>query len=379
MRRLNLDLDEIPIGDSLFRFSRTLPGGVLFPRLEWLRWGIDESYTHIPIFSLFLPPHLKRVILYYNTSPRPMRPLPLPKILIQIISSLPTSLEDLSVMCHGGRGEEPLKDAISSFVCRCGPSLRRIGTSVPISEAALHYLMRLPNLSSWRTVQGPPRVIPTFIFPSLDELRLDKQETLPWLHLLPSHQRGTLQNGSTSTTSDANTRGTLKTLDLPATTTVDSTLLSSFARFWNLVTLRVRTRRSSGMEGCTFYFTDNDVENLASALPRLNSLRLGVPCDGGSCSTTIASLMSVSVHCLDLEVLEIHFNTRTIVGDIRHMLDGDAGRDKAKCQLQRLSVGSLLLQARGEDIKSIAMGLKVIFPHLKNIAGCHSRWRRVNV
>jgi len=72
----------------------------------------------------------------------------------------------------------------------------------------------------------------------------------------------------------------------------------------------------SGVETCLFHLTDDDLENLAAALPHLESLRLGQPCNFGSCKTTVAALMSISVHCLDLTVLETHFNTLEIVGDL---------------------------------------------------------------
>ena len=119
------------------------------------------------------------------------------------------------------------------------------------------------------------------------------------------------------------------------------------------------------------------MENLASALPRLSSLQLGMPCRGDSCNTTVASLMSVSVHCLDLEVLETHFSTQTIVGDIRRLLDEDTRRDKTKCKLQELLVGSLPLEVREEDIETIAMGFESVFPHLKNIVGDDDHWKQV--
>ena len=308
MRRLNLDLDEISVNtsDTLLRLSRSSPGGVLFPKLEWLRWDVDEVHTLLPFFRLFLSPHLKRVTLCTDID-LPSVPSTLSTLLVQIISSLPTSVENMSLMCGQGRWrDEPLENAISSFVCRCGPWLRRVGTRVPISEAALHHLMLSPNLSSWRTAQGPPRVVSTSIFPSLERLRLDEQAALPWLHLLTSREMGTLQNGSATVTSDANIKGSLKSLYLPANTIVDSTLLSSITKFRNLITVHVRTYHFFSTESCTFHLTDDDMENLASALPRLNILRLGEPCCGGSCNTTVASLMSVSVHCLDLEVLETH-------------------------------------------------------------------------
>lgn len=106
------------------------------------------------------------------------------------------------------------------------------------------------------------------------------------------------------------------------------------------------------------------MEDLAAMLPRLKTLLLGPPCLFNSCKTTVVSLMSTSIQCPDLTVLGTHFNTLTIVSDMRRLLDDAAGRDKVKCKLPSLSVGGLLLGVRGEDIGTVALGFKAIFPYL---------------
>jgi len=211
---------------------------------------------------------------------------------------------------------------------------------------------------------NPPRTPPTPIFPSLEQLHLDGPEALPWLHLLASYQNGTLRNGSPSTTSNTSTRESLEYIGCPSNTIVDPTLLSSIITFRNLVALRVKSY-CSDPEGCTFRLTDNDMENLATALPRLEMLELGRPCGFNSCSNTVASLLSISVHCLNLTVLETHFNTRTIVGDMQRLLDIDAGRDKAKCKLKFLKSESLPFEVDGEDIETVVKGFRAIFPCLR--------------
>jgi len=119
------------------------------------------------------------------------------------------------------------------------------------------------------------------------------------------------------------------------------------------------------------------MENLAAALPRLKHLRLGQPCRSNTCNTTVASLVSISVRCLDLTVLETHFNTLTIVDDVRGLLDGGAGRDQAKCKLRSFSVGNMPLQVRMEDIEIIATGFKAIFPCLADVRGSGGHWQQL--
>jgi len=354
MRGLDLGLGGNPTGGTISRLSCNSPE-VLFPKLEWLRWYMWEASAALAFFCLCLSPHLKRVAFYNHEVPDQL------EALIQIISFLPTSLQDLAIHCDQ-RKAKVLQDAISSFVCRCGPPLRSFNTGVPISAAAIHYLMQLPNLSNWRIVQGPPRATPTSIFPSLGEFRLEESEPLPWLHLLTSH---------------ANVRERLKSLDFPSTV-IDSTLLSCVMKFQNLVTLHTRTYNRSCGEGCIFRLTDDGVGDLVATLPRLKSLRLGLPCRRNSCKNTVASLMSISIHCPDLTALETHFNTKTIVGDMKRLVDGGVGRDEAKCKLESLWVFIMPLMIREEDIETVATGFKVIFPRLKSFTGYNvGRWEQL--
>ena len=373
MRGLHLGPGHI-LRDIFFRLSRSSNGGVLFPRLEWLVWELEKTDIPLSCFHLFLPPQLKEVAVYtyHRISGIPRGQV---EALAHIISFLTSSLEDLALKC-GHRREALLEDSISSFVCRRGSSLRRFDSDVSLSEAATHRLMQLPNLRSWVVFHEPPRTLPPVAFPPLQELRLE-QAALPWLHLLALHKEDIIQNGFSSATSHTNVRETLKSIDCSRDTIIDFTFLSSIVNFRNLVRLRV-AGDCSNVEGCIFHLTDDDVENLAAALPRLTNLQLVRPCQLNSCKTTVSCLLSLSTHCLGLEFLEIHFNTRTIVADIQRLLGGSPGRDKAKCELWYLKVGYLPLEVRGEDIETVAMGFKAIFPLL---VSCHGRgqWLSVGV
>lgn len=360
MRGLHLGPGGNITSDTLFRLSSNSPGGVLFPKLESLLWNIQKTSTALTIFRLFLSPHLRYVVFCALPS-LPAVPRDQLATLAQVISFLPTSLEDLIIVC--GQEEGPLSDAVSSFICRCGPSLRGLCVHAPLSEAAIHHLMGLPNLRYWATVQGPPPIVPASIFPSLRDLRLEKPTALPWLHLLASHAEGVHRDVSTSVTSHSNTRETLKFLTCPWGITIDPTSLSSIVKFRNLVELQMHTH-CSDVGSCVFHLTDRNMEDLTAMLPRLKTLLLGPPCLFNSCKTTVVSLMSTSIQCPDLTVLGTHFNTLTIVSDMRRLLDDGAGRDKVKCKLPSLSVGGLLLGVRGEDIGTVALGFKAIFPYL---------------
>jgi len=129
-----------------------------------------------------------------------------------------------------------------------------------------------------------------------------------------------------------------------------------------------------GVGGCIFHLTDDDVEEIVAALPHLKSLHLGRACNFNSCCTTVASVLSISIHCLNLMVLETHFNTLTIVDDIKRLLDGGSGRDNTKCKLRRLMVGYLPLEVHGEDVETVVVGFKVIFPCLTDLTDYGGHW-----
>ena len=363
MRYLSLDSRVHDI--ALQRLSNESPGGLLCPNLERLDWEIRTAHTPRS-FHIFLSPSLKRVSLFV---PEQLQ------YAGEIVSRLPSSLEHFSLTCSPRKDGEPLKDLMSSFVLRCGPSLRSFGCRPPLSEAAFHYLMQLPNLRSWIAFQ-PPQAFPPPTFPSLEELHLEPT-ALPWLHLLAACGQGKRSLAPASTIMNTNVKETLKVLTCPRKTAVDPTLLSSMSSFRNLVSIVVLNR--SCHSNCLFDLTDNDVEDLAAGLPSLVDLRLGEACGSATCRTTVSSLLLISTRCLELKFLEIHFNTHHIVGDMERLLNEGTGHGKPRCKLQRLSVGYLLLQVPEFANETLAVGFADIFPCLEVFSSRRGgeAWRRV--
>ena len=375
MDTLSLRVDNYITTEALSCLSRNSPGGVLCPKLEHLIWQFDDSTVPLSFFRLFFSSHLKRVTLSTHFRQEALEP-ELVAPLSEIVSCLPDSLESMYLMC--GKGREPLKDAISSFVCRSGSSLRSFSSSEPLSDTALNHLMRLPNLRSWTATHEPPRTPPLATFPSLEELHL-YSEALPWLHLLAGGGDSQIRAGlAPATILNTNIRETLKTLNFPDRMFVIPKLLSSISSFRNLVTVCVKNRYCFyfyGERSCLFCLTDDGVESLAIALPSLVTLRLGEACGSNTCRTTVDSLFSISSHCPKLTCLEIHFNTLSIVGDMQRLLNRSVEHDKRRCKLRTLPVGRLPLRVRGEDVGITAAGFLDIFPCLEEFPG-EERGRR---
>jgi len=85
---------------------------------------------------------------------------------------------------------------------------------------------------------------------------------------------------------------------------------------------------------CAFHLGYDDIKNFTVTLPRLETLELGRPCCSGACNTTVASLMLLSTHCLQLTLLEIHFNTLMIARDMQLLLGRGLGYDTPRCKLR---------------------------------------------
>lgn len=350
--------DPRPTSHALSLFLSNSPGDVLFSNLERLTYEVRDIPGYLALFRLLISPSLNHVTLRLPGGPAELGPL---TALAQTVSFLPSSLKKLFVMC-GQKSSEELRNTMSSFVCRCGSSLKTFKTSVPLRDAAILRLMELPNLSSWGTSQGPPQAVSTFnIFPSLKKLRIDQPDAFPWLDVLASDEHlGVLQQYPGMTTRP---RDMLESIHCPMM--LDPKLLTTIGKFRNLVTFRMRSDCYLGKGQCAFHLTDADVHELAAALPRLKNLLLGHPCPSNTCKTTVASLMSISVHCLDLEALEIHFNTQTMVSDVQRLLNESIWKDKAKCNLRDFHVGHMPLEIeRTEDEETVAWGFALIFPSL---------------
>ena len=253
-----------------------------------------------------------------------------------------------------------------------------------LSTQAVVHLMKLPNLDIWVTEQGPPQVTDLIrhgvpdgvfsLFPSLKGLNLRGEAALGWLTLF-------------ETTKDRTPPWIVACDGLVAITyyhhalPIDSSLTSRFLPFVDLSDLRI-------MMGCLFRpcasrFTDQDVERLAIALPRLEILKLGDrPCSADTCPTTVRSLLSLSIHCTKLEYLNIHFRMANLRADVLGMLAyaySQGLHSKPKCALKTLVAGGMPIRLSDYDPGLVSIGVLMIFPSLTEFdaRGGSPAWSRV--
>jgi len=120
---------------------------------------------------------------------------------------------------------------------------------------------------------------------------------------------------------------------------------------------------------CSFELDDEDVGTLVMALPRLKRLVLGHPCPMDLCNTTVACLVTISIHCVELEELEIHFNTRQMAAHLEEMAmeEEEEEEHSQMCGLKSLGVHGMPLVLAALEEEEVCNGLWNIFPSLECI------------
>ena len=160
---------------------------------------------------------------------------------------------------------------------------------------------------------------------------------------------------------------------------IDASFTSPIQKFRNLFQLRVRVCCHGGR--CTFRLNNDDVTKLVMALPQLGDLLLGFPCAENTCATTAACLLSISVYCVKLGALEVHFNTTNIVNDLKNISMDPRYRklrSLPRCTLWRLYVHAMPLTLDESDLQAVGDGMKDIFPSMQSIEGPLGAWRELS-
>ena len=386
MHHVHVDEKSV-LGEETFRKLRlNSPAGEWFPALQGLTWCITRS-NH-PYVDLFFSPHLTSVDIFvppsWKNSEVPRNILP---AITSVISALPTpTLRTLfvEVDCHG-TSSSYFKDSLSSVILRCGPSLTRLFSPIPLSDAAINHLIHLPHLRHWHIEYPPPNYSTSslpLVFPPLKDFLLVEGAARGWLSLFKRLV------DRVSSTQDmiplSRIKESLESLMIEDFTdsTIDVSLASTIQTFRNLDHLKVEFHcDGDGGLQCAFKLNDENIIELAMALPRLEVLFLGHPCYENSCATTIACLLQISVHCVKLRSLEIHFNTTNIVDDFKN-LSGDPRfqelRLLPKCALSCLDVCEIPFALDESDFETVADGMADIFPYLERCDGLDEIWDGLN-
>ena len=381
MRRLNLDGGEWISKEVFHLMSLCLSSGVVCPELRDLDLQVD--YNTLPFHRLLLSPRLTRLSLRFSTSPESSETdLSMLKSVVMELGALPLQYLYLRWWIPGEASRE-IESVTSSAVLQCGPTLESLSTFLPLSDTAVQHIMQLPNLRVLSMVSRPPRP-PSLslhnIFPRLEYLSLGEEGSLEWLTFFTTTMRRTSSGQSSHPSLKHGPVARLINLLVNPRVIIDTAFISPIVLFRELAFLKL-TSACSPMGGCAFSLTDDNVAEIATALPRLEHAVLGRVCSANSCQTTVASLVSFSTQCKGLEFLGIHFNT----ANLRNDLDSVSADPRFGGLPTPRTFGDFHLSLAGapykigkDDVIPVLRGFRRIFPSLANISGNSASWKELN-
>ena len=361
--------------------SDNSPDESLCRGLRELVW-ITRPY---PLDRLFLSSHLT-VFSFLCTSLSGQLPDEVFLNLASVIAELQTSsLQSLRIRLPIAAEQTPtsLRSAVSSAVLRCGPSLTTLSVPTPLSDEAVKHLMQLPKLTTWEARNGPPGVSDPSLsnaFLQLETLELHVQESLEWLPLFEAATRRISSGQDARALSNRGPGQKLTTLASRVQVPIDAAFISPIKLFHGLVNLALRPP-CFGTGGCAFDLTDDDIAEIATALPNLVGVTFGGACPANSCRTTVSSLLLFSTRCKNLRYLDIHFNTTNLLDDFRSMVEDPRPGNLCalpRCQLTQLSVSHAPLRMEEESYGAVVAGFLSVFPLLHGIFGVAECWDRLN-
>lgn len=365
MRRLYILPVDLPedAETTVGRLLTALAGEPMCPNLRHLECHVLTP-TLLPLIPLLISPRLTRLTLKDDTFHDELTFSDL-GLILQVLPT--TRLEELCLSFDSNLMHR-FASQISLVVQQCGDSLRLLDVPIPLGEETVLHLSSLKGLRVWTSVYDPPPI--TTAFPPLQSLTLCSREAHAWIPWLTRREKS--DPNAYGGPLEHSTHTSIAHLTSLEPVSIDATFISPLLFWSNLVTLIVPSDCQEGLS-CTFSLTDPDVMQLSAALPRLEVLELGSPCDSNAVRTTICCLLALSVRCKGLRTLSIHFNPTNLANDFRSLSTDPDLRDlrslSARCPLESFTAGCLLFpdEMPGEECVMVARGFMDLFPTLPHI------------
>ena len=248
MRQVSVDEWSDVAEDTFRKLRLSSPPSGWFPALQDLSLRITEP--NVPYADLLFSPHLKTISIYMPWSP--IHPEVSRDDLAAVASNIPalptSTLQSLSVRIRCSTHLAYFKDSLSSVVLRCGPSLTELTSQIPLSDATVNHLIRLPHLHTLRIENPPPDYSTSplpLVFPPLTGFTIGGAAARGWISLFERLEGGTFAVRTTAPLSRVkNSLNSLIVYDL----VIDISFTSSVQIFRNLVNLCVGQLQYSRQE-----------------------------------------------------------------------------------------------------------------------------------
>ena len=202
--------------------------------------------------------------------------------------------------------------------------LRLVHVDSPLTEEAREVVYKLPNLRELSVTIERDTSLPSMVLPSLTTLVIGYDGGGDWLSMFHGATFGKLETITFCPESEqiddpleafkkvaltASIQNTLSQLHLYTSCSWNPNHLSvlPFTQLTNLVV------EFSCNDGCSSRVDDDIITNLARAMPKLDTLRLGdAPCREIPTGVTVEGLVTLANHCPDLYDLCIHFQVDSL-------------------------------------------------------------------
>ena len=371
--------------------SARFPAGSMLPLLRSLCWLYVPSERLRSSVPLLVSPHLTYIQLHFmDNSPEHCLPV------VRTLTNAAGSLKSIELVPEFDTAE--MQDAVSALLLSCNPNLlHNFCVASPISEAALLHAAQIPGLRRFSLRSGTPALsdpLPLTMFPSLESLLISVGDLFVWLEILRHIQSKQLKilsvdfedSDDGSPPRDNNPLPTILThlqhSEIHKTLTelslcpgsqwgINRISIEPLLVLRELTSLTIYT--SCQDDRCLFSLSDRDLEHLVKAMPKLETLSLGVPCAKQMHDNlTLKSLIAIARYCKALKTLRMHINCESIVMNTRDRnLPDDSftmiPSDYEGCQLRFATFGPCPIPFDSEGALLVAMTLLHLFPQLHEV------------
>ena len=304
-------------------------------------------------------------------------------MVVSVIATLPTlcpNLQDVSLL---SLPIDPMITAAVSgmLLTSSWNTLRCLEVDSPLTEEAREVVFKLPNLRELSVYIERDTSLSPVVLPNLTDLTIRYDRDHGWLQGFRGATLGKLTAVAFHSESELIDdfleafEGVALTTSIPATL---STFVFETSRQWrpnyrslfSFTQLKEITVRFPCRGGCSSTINDNIITDMARAMPRLEILRLGHPCQTPTGVTT-EGLIALAYYCPRLTKLCIHLQVASLDPpvDLEDTPGGEPLLVREDCALTELWVWEIPLPE--ESVAMVALTLLRIFPHIEDIKSIH--------
>lgn len=382
--------DNFPSEAALKSLNARFSGRCVLPNLQDIRW-ISASPEHL---EPMLPLIVSSALTNFRLGLKGHDPLDALEIVPVLEDLAPAYNSLVEIRICGPTMHDPrIVNAASTLLLNCNPNkLRYFHVDSALSMEAFIHATQLPNLEAFTirtdTIESD---IPlsSSIFPSLRSVQIKATNPLsPLLQIITDTQSTTFTDldlefpAATIGTFLPTTLAALQPRNLHQQLTrlsispegdydLDRTTIQPLLFLNQLMRLEITLICHRGR--CPYKLSDENLEELVKAMPKLRTLCLGTfPCTRPA-NSTIKSLVSIAKYCKHLEDMIIHTNIEAIVTEVFERDDwgyptlDDPLSTPIWCPLRNVMFGPCFIPSEQQGAMVFALALLRLFPSLISV------------